>query len=194
MISVVIATHDSERALVATLAALVPGAVASTVREVIVADAGSRDATAAVADAAGCRFVTTPAPLGARMKAGAALARGPWLMFLRPGVVVDGGWTDEVARFVEQAEIGGRADAAAAVFRRAPTRGRRSVLMEATDLLAAVLGALPRPEQGLLISKRLYDALGGHAADAAAPESDLIRRLGRRRIVLLHSGAAEVAP
>ena len=40
MISVIIATKDSERALVSTLGALVPGAAAGAVREVIVADAG----------------------------------------------------------------------------------------------------------------------------------------------------------
>ncbi len=66
MISVVIPTHESERLLVPTLAALVPGALAGVVREVIVADAGSRDDTAKVADVAGCRFETVPGPLGAR--------------------------------------------------------------------------------------------------------------------------------
>ena len=47
MFSIIIATHDSERALVPTLAALVPGATAGIVREVIVADGGSRDETEA---------------------------------------------------------------------------------------------------------------------------------------------------
>ena len=60
MISVIIATNESEQLLVPTLAALVPGAMAGIVREVIVADAGSRDGTAAVADVAGCRCVVTP--------------------------------------------------------------------------------------------------------------------------------------
>ena len=54
MLSVVIATQDSERALLPTLAALVAGAAAGLVREVIVADASSRDATVAIADEAGC--------------------------------------------------------------------------------------------------------------------------------------------
>ncbi len=38
MLSVIIPTHDSERPLVHTLVALVPGATAGVVREVIVAD------------------------------------------------------------------------------------------------------------------------------------------------------------
>src|SRR5580700_2007291 len=75
MLSVVIATENAERTLVPTLAALVPGATAGIVREVIVADAGSSDATALIADAAGCRIDVTLAPLGHRLRQAAARAR-----------------------------------------------------------------------------------------------------------------------
>src|SRR6202040_4315529 len=78
MLSVVIATENAERVLVPTLAALVPGATAGIVREVIVADAGSSDATAMIADAAGCRIDVTVAPLGHRLRRGAGGPRGPW--------------------------------------------------------------------------------------------------------------------
>src|SRR3954452_9319327 len=99
MFSVIIATHDSERALVPTLAALVPGAIAGIVREVIVADGGSRDKTEEVADIAGCRFFVSPAPTGARLKAAAAEARGDWLMFLNAGTVPGATWIDEAIAF-----------------------------------------------------------------------------------------------
>src|ERR1700692_1444428 len=56
MLSVIIATKDSERALVPTLAALVSGATAGMISEVLIADGGSRDDTAAVAEVAGCNF------------------------------------------------------------------------------------------------------------------------------------------
>ena len=58
MLSVIIATLDSERALVPTLAALVPGATAGLISEVLLADGGSADDTATVADVAGCNFMT----------------------------------------------------------------------------------------------------------------------------------------
>jgi hypothetical protein len=45
------------------------------------------------------------------------------------------------------------------------------------------------PDQGLVISRRLYDELEGHRDKAADPEADLIARLGRRRILMLRSGA-----
>jgi hypothetical protein len=53
------------------------------------------------------------------------------------------------------------------------------------SLLAAALGARPRPEQGLIISKNFYQQIGGHSARAADPEADLLRRIGRRRLVML---------
>src|SRR5712691_12299821 len=103
MLSVVIATHDSERALLPTLAALVAGAAAGIVREVIVADAGSRDATTAIADGAGCRVLVSTQGRGARLKAAADAARATWLMNLRPGVIIDATWDDETRRFMEAA-------------------------------------------------------------------------------------------
>src|SRR5215469_13070619 len=109
MLSVIIATNESERALVPTLAALVPGATAGAIREVIVADKGSRDQIAEVADVAGCRLLVTPAPLAGRLRAAAAVARAGWLMFLRPGIAPDATWIPEVMRFVEQAELAAHA-------------------------------------------------------------------------------------
>jgi glycosyltransferase involved in cell wall biosynthesis len=191
MLSVVIATHDSERALLPTLAALVAGAAAGVVREVIVADAGSRDATAAIADGAGCRVLTSAQTRGARLKAAAATARAPWLLFLAPGTVPDATWIEETRRFIEQADLRGCATTRAAAFRPG-SPAFRPALVEALALLWAALGARPDASQGLLIARSLYDALGGHR-DGAEPERDLARRLGRRRVVLLRSGAMAAA-
>src|SRR5436190_15844469 len=187
MLSVVIPTHDSERALVPTLAALVSGAVAGVVREVIIADAGSADATAEIADGAGCRVLILREPRGPRLKAAAEAARAPWLLFLPPGSVPDATWTDEVRRFIEETALRGCADSYAAAFRRA-SASFRPTLIEALALLGSALGAKPRASQGLLIAKTLYARIGSHRRDGETPEDDLIRRLGRR-IVLLRAGA-----
>jgi hypothetical protein len=186
MLSVIIASDESGRALVPTLAALVPGATAGAIREVIVADHGSGDETAQVADVAGCRLMVTAAPLAVRLREAAAAARAAWLLFLRPGVVPDGTWVAEVMRFVEAAELSGHADALAAVFSPAPATARPT--LAALALVAAAFGWL-RPEQGLVIAKSLYERLGGHRDGVADCEADLLRRLGRRRILVLRSGA-----
>jgi glycosyltransferase involved in cell wall biosynthesis len=188
MLTVIIPTHNSERALVPTLAMLVPGALTGTVREVIVADDGSTDATSEVVDIAGCDIVVSKAPLAARLKSAAASARGNWLMFLRPGVVLDAAWLEEVTRVIENAVMRGTVDTHAAVFRRAPPDAGEPLTRQIAGMVAAAVRG-PHPDQGLLISRQCYDRVGGHRVEAAQPERDLLRRLGRRRIVTLRSAA-----
>jgi hypothetical protein len=186
MLSVIIATLNSERVLVPTLAALVPGATAGLITEVLMADGGSTDDTAAVADVAGCNFIAVNGGLAQRLRTAATAARAPWLMFLRPGTILDASWIGDAKHFVERPA----AEARAAVFRRgAPGQ---PALREALSMVAAALGARPGPDQGLILPRQFYDALGGHAEDAADPETDLIRRIGARRLVTL--GAAAITP
>jgi glycosyltransferase involved in cell wall biosynthesis len=183
MLSVIIGTLNSERALVPTLAALVSGATAGLVSEVIIADGGSQDDTAAVADVAGCSFVSLDASLGQRLKHAALTARAPWLLFLRPGIVLDTSWVGESQAFIERAAP----DTRAAVFRRGTST--QAGVKEAFSLLVIAFGAGPRPDQGLIIPRDFYREIGGHAEAAADPESDVIRRIGRRRIARLSTRA-----
>ncbi len=187
MLSAIIATHESERALVPTLSALVPAVAAGLLREVIVADAASFDATAEVAEVAGCRFMSSAEPLGVRLSAGAMATRTPWLMFLRAGTVPEPGWIPAAESFMMAADM---ADTPRAAVFRSPGVAdlMRPGLSEVLTLLRLALGGVPRPEQGLLISRRLYEALGGHTATANADVA-LLRKLGRRRITMLASGA-----
>ena len=189
MLSVVIATLNSERPLVPTLASLVTGAATGGLRDVIVVDGGSTDDTAEVADIAGCEFLVEKAPLAQRLRTAAARARAPWLMFLRPGVVINPTWVDECARFQQRTELQGATGKRTAVFRPSPdSDGSRTVFAEAITLLHAALGGRPSPEQGLLIAKSFYDKLGGHR-DVPDPERDLLGRIGRRHIVMLRTEA-----
>jgi glycosyltransferase involved in cell wall biosynthesis len=182
MLSAIIDTHESERALVRTLAALVPGATAGLLAEVIVADAASNDETETVADIAGCRYLRSQAPQGIRLKEAAQAARAHWLLFLRAGSVPEPGWIAAVESFIQAADD--KSSERAAVFRASDLLDSlRPGLAEFSGLLRAVFGRA-RPEQGLLIAKRLYGALGGHPG---RPDADaaLLRKLGRRRIAML---------
>ena len=176
MLSVVIATENAERILVPTLAALVPGATAGIIREVIVTDAESRDQTEEVADIAGCRFVSSAKPLGVRLNEAAQTARGDWLMFLRPGCVPGSSWIDETIAFVD--ETGRRNKPNTAIFAAETTT--------VFDVLARAFRRPISPRQGLMIAKPFYLELGGHP-DTAFPEAALLRRIGRRRIATLRT-------
>jgi hypothetical protein len=127
-------------------------------------------------------------PLGTRLKAAAASTRTPWLLFLRAGCVPEPGWVDAVDRFMQATDLLDGAERAA-VFRPPGTADlRRPGLSEVIALLRVAFGGGAKPEQGLLIARRFYDALGGHAAGANA-EGALLRKLGRRRITMLSIGA-----
>lgn len=189
MISVIIPTLNDERRLVPTLAALVPGAAAGLIVEAIVADGGSTDETAAVADMAGCRMIDGPADPGLRLTQAAETARAPWLMFMEPGVVLDDGWIRDVRAFLDQVARRGEIDRRAAVF--APgvdDRGLRAALRRLAMRAGLTLGQGPHPSLGLLISARHYRGLGGHRA-GRLPHRQLGRRIGRRRISVLRSRA-----
>lgn len=172
MLSVIIPTRDSERALVHTLAALVPGATAGVVREVLVADGGSQDETEQVADIAGCVFLSAGQSLGADLKTAADRARGEWLMFLRPGVVPGPSWIEDTAAFAQ-------GEAQAAVF--SPPAAGFAAWMH------RLVALLPSSAQGLIIRKRFYTELGGHEAGTADPERHLLRRIGRSRLTVLRT-------
>jgi glycosyltransferase involved in cell wall biosynthesis len=123
MLSVVIATRDCERVLVPTLATLVAGAAGGIIREVIIADGGSTDDTAEVANIAGCEVKISAAPAAERLRVATASARASWILFLTPGTVLDATWVEETSRFVEQTELRGLAEQRAAVFRKVPAAG-----------------------------------------------------------------------
>lgn len=164
MISVLIPTLNSERLLVPTLSALVAGAAAGLLREVVLVDGGSTDGTETIADAAGCDFRRGPADKSERLKAAASAVRGSWLMILEPGCVLDEGWAREVAKFVEDAEKSEQAGFCAAVFRVAiDDYGFAARVKEIAAMVRLALTGRPQPRQGLLIAKRLFAQRGRRA-------------------------------
>ena len=167
-----------------TLSALVPAAAAGLLAEVVIADAGSRDATADVADIAGCRFTSSTEALGIRLKAAAATVRSPWVMFLRAGAVPQPGWIEAADHFIQTTGL--LEDAGRAAIFRLPglTNAVRPGFAELLAVVRAAIVRGPRPEQGLLIARRLYDAIGGHSAGDDA-EAAILRCLGRQRLVVL---------
>ncbi len=91
-VSVVIPTLNAAASLPATLAAFAPAAFDGFIRELIVSDGGSTDATLAIAEEAGARVVGGKAGRGLQLARGAAAARGAWLLFLHADTTLGEGW------------------------------------------------------------------------------------------------------
>jgi rSAM/selenodomain-associated transferase 2 len=175
-LSVVIPTLDAAEFLPLTLEAAGNSAI---VREIIVADGGSGDDTIALAGRAGATVVTAPQGRGPQLAAGAAAARGPWLLFLHADCRPQPGWTDAIVAFVSRPYATSYAGYFA--LRLDDEASAARWLERIVTWRSRVLG-LPYGDQGLLIAHALYEAVGGFPLLALMEDVDLVRRLGRRRL------------
>ena len=191
MISVVVPTNNSERLLPRCFDSLIAGAVRGVVREVIVSDAGSTDSTLAIADAAGAHVVRACNNRSEQMIKAAAMAKSDWLLFLHPQTALEAGWEAEAESFLGQAVM---ERPRAGVFRFAlEDFGGEARRAEATANLRAGLFALPYGDQGLLIHRDLLREIGGVRPLPLMEDVDLVRRLGRHRLVALQADAVTSA-
>ena len=190
MLSVIIPTEGVEQPAVATLAALVPGAAAGLIREVMLVDRSANGVMERVADIAGCRFLAFEGTRAAALAAGARQARSPWLMFLHAGAVLDSGWIEETSQFIHGVSTSGRARAG--IFRYARSPYSDAGFRDGLKFVARMIVG-PSPEQGLLIAHDHYDRLGGYHPDARRSEARLLRQLGRRSRTMLRSRIMVVA-
>lgn len=191
MLSVIIPTLNAEETLPRALSALIPAAVHGLVREVIIVDGGSTDATADIVEATGAKFIKSARGRGQQMQAGAKAAKSTWLLFLHADTVLEHGWDTEVEKFFEHAAAGrfGNTEIAAAFRFTLDDFSGTARFLERMVALRCALFKLPYGDQGLLINKRLYDKLGGFRALPLMEDVDLVRRVGRRRLVMLRSQA-----
>lgn len=185
MLSVIILTEQDERPLVATLAALVPASAAGMVRDVILVDRYACDATAKVADAAGCHLLLAgDTSQGQALAMGAQASRSPWLLFLHAGAVLEASWIDDVSQFVQNAATASRPRYAVFRYARSPYADFSS-----RDILQPLRRWLfgRSDHQGLLIAREHYIRAGGHSPSARHAEAGLLSRLGRTACITLRS-------
>ena len=176
MISVVIPTLNAGETLTGCLAALVLGAMEGLVREVVVADGGSSDATLEIAEEAGARVVQVARGRGVQLAAACEAAKGPWLLALHADTRLEPGWETPARR-----HMAGEPERAGWFSFALDDAGLTARLWQAGVGARSRLG-LPYGDQGLLISRTLYEAVGGYRPLPLMEDVDLVRRLGRARL------------
>lgn len=174
-LSAVIPTLNAAATLPDTLRAL-----AGRVDEIVVADAGSRDGTAALAEAAGARVMTGVRGRGAQVAAAAAASRGEWLLLLHADTVPAPGWREAAA-----AHMAARPEQAGYFRFRLASDDPRARRLERMVAWRCRVMALPYGDQGLLIARSLLAEVGGIRPLPLLEDADLVRRLGRRRLAPL---------
>ncbi|MBI3710663.1 MAG: TIGR04283 family arsenosugar biosynthesis glycosyltransferase [Proteobacteria bacterium] len=189
MHSIIIPTLNAAACIGGTLAVL-GEADGRLARELIVSDGGSTDATRDIARSAGALVVEAPRGRGSQLAAGAAAARGDWLLFLHADTRPGPGWAAVVDAFRAESENATKA----AYFRFVVDDNSRAARrLEAMVALRCRLFALPFGDQGLLIAGATYRALGGFKPLPLMEDVDIVRRLGRRRLVALDHPAVTSA-
>ncbi|MGE0258560.1 MAG: TIGR04283 family arsenosugar biosynthesis glycosyltransferase [Alphaproteobacteria bacterium] len=187
--------HLAVSAIIPTLNAAVQlpqllDALRPRVSEIVVADGGSPDATVRVAREAGALVLGAPRGRGSQLAAGAAAASGDWLLFLHADCRLEPGWDAAVRAFITAPRSAVRAGYFEFALDDPSPAARR---LERAVRWRCRLLALPYGDQGLLISRLLYDEIGGFAAIPLMEDVDLVRRLGRHRLAPiaapLHSSA-----
>jgi rSAM/selenodomain-associated transferase 2 len=151
---VIIPTLNANDTLPGCLATLMEGLDAGLIRELIVSDGGSRDATGATAQAWGAEVLHGVPSRGGQLRRGCAIARGDWLLVLHADTQLAPGWTKPVRAHLARSE--------AAWFRLSFAGGGvRAGFVAAWANLRSRLG-LPYGDQGLLIRRSLYERVGGY--------------------------------
>lgn len=189
MICVVIPTLNSQSHLPACLSCLVPAAVEGLVTRVYVVDGGSSDNTLKIAEAAGADIVRSNKGRGVQLATGAQQAKCDWLLFLHSDTVLQPEWFASAQKFID---TNGPDTAAAFRFGLDDERKRARILEWLVDLRCKAF-ALPYGDQGLLISRKLYDELGGYLPIVLMEDVDLVRKIGAKRLHMLTARAVTSA-
>ncbi len=179
MLSVVIPTLNAEKNLAALLTQLRP----MSDLETIVSDGLSIDLTQELAIQYGARLALGSPSRGGQLRRGAQLACSEWLLFIHADCRLSDNWRDLVDRHIathpekagffglkyDSQKMAARWVELMVVWRSMTTRFPRG-------------WALPYGDQGLLISRRLYDEIGGYPDWPLFEDVKIIENIGRGRL------------
>lgn len=166
------------------------GALVETLRrspsvEVVVADGGSRDRTAAAASEAGARVVAAPRGRARQMNAGAAAAGGGLLLFLHADTTPPGAWAAAVRSVLAWEGTAGGAFGFATDSPRAALRRIEFLANWRARRFGLVYG-----DQGLFVARALFERVGGFPDQPLMEDYEMVRRLRRHGALRLLPAAA----
>ena len=120
-------------------------------------------------------WVDAPRGRAFQMNAGAAFARGDWLVFLHADTRLPAGWSESIEEASRDPQV------AAGCFRFAldSESAAARVIELGVRIRVAVLG-LPYGDQAIFVRRAVFEAMGGYAHLPIMEDVDLVQRLRRR--------------
>jgi rSAM/selenodomain-associated transferase 2 len=156
--------------------------------EIVVSDGGSSDETLKIALDNNVRLALGCAGRGWQLARGAGWARGDWLLFVHADTQMPANWKALLDHHIEKFS-----DKAGYFGFGIDAKGIRPRAMEFLANARTFVFGLPYGDQGLLISRKLYDEVGGFPDWPLFEDVAIVRALGRKRLRRLPGKAATSA-
>ncbi len=121
--------------------------------------------------------VNTNPGRGLQLKSGAQFAKGDWLLFLHSDSILTEGWVQALTDHMTY-----HPDKAFSFRLRFDDDGFFPRFLEYWVRFRCWAFALPYGDQGLFISRALYDEIGGYNDMPLMEDVDIVRRIGRKRM------------
>ena len=189
-LSVIIPTLNALPHFQRTAAVIMCAKGIGLIQELIIADGGSTDGTREAAINIGAVLVDSKVGRGSQLSAGINISKGEWLLILHADTTLGFDWPEAVQRFIKLPENRMRAAYFQFALDDKNANARRIERMVAWR--SRVLG-LPYGDQGLLLSRHMYDKIGGYPAIPLMEDVVIIRRIGRSRLHEFNSKAVTSA-
>ncbi len=183
-LSIVVPTLNAEKHLPTCIASLFPGLESALIRELIIVDGNSTDRTVEIADAAGGIIVKCTPNRSKQLKAGGNKATGHWLLFLHADTALSQNWEEEVLSHIKECP-----ERAATFSLSYQSEAWQSKFLAFCANLRTRLFGLPYGDQGLLISRQLFDEIGGYTELPLMEDVVIAKAIGKKRLKVLNSKA-----
>ena len=124
-------------------------------------------------------IINTNPGRGLQLKSGATFATGDWLLFLHVDSKMTTKWWDTLQKHMKN-----EPEKALAFRLKFDDQGFFPRLLEHWVRFRCWAFALPYGDQGLFISRKLYDEIGGYNDMPLMEDVDIIKRIGKKRLTM----------
>ncbi len=172
LVSIIVPVYADEAALAELLASLEPRPQIEVIVSSSDADPAAVSSRARLAHRhPRVRWITAPHGRGEQLNAGAAVARGAWLLFLHADSSLPPRWLDEIVDADRHGAVGGWFR-----FALGSTAPAARVLERMVAWRVRLL-ALPYGDQGIFVRRDVFRRMGGYAPWPLMEDVEFVRRL-----------------